>query len=248
MNYKLWGKIAVATGFISAVIYLIISAAMSPLFRVSGLDIQLSEESSQGILFNKIKDTLDARFKNLRGEYVWKVDIEDVLRKVQGDLRVKEAKVTRLLPNRVLVSVTPYTPIASIMANSSDRMYPISRDGEVLPPLDAAEIPDGPILRGEMFLRDATLRQDALKLLLSLPEHGSLSLSQISELQFDKKRGFVMTVTPGGVDVWMGFSDYARHASQAQRVLDYLKVQRLTGRIIDARLGKKVVVRLRNAP
>ncbi len=248
MNYKIWGKIAVATGFISALVYLVFSAVTSPFFRVSDLDVQLSEDASQGVIFNKIKDTFETRFKYLRGRYVWQLDIADLLTKVQNDLRVKEAKVTRILPNKVLISVTPYTPIASIMTKSSDKLYPVARDGEVLPALETAETPDGPILRGEIFLQDQSARLNVLKLMLALPERGSLSLSQISEIQFDRKRGYILTASPGGIDIWMGAEDFTRHASQAQRVLDYLRTQQLTGRIIDARLSKKVVVKLRNAP
>lgn len=248
LNFKVIGKTAVAAIFFAAIFYAGFTAITSPFFQVSDLTIELADEASQGMLFNKIKDTLDTRLRYLRGRYVWQVDIEEVLNKVQKDLRVKDAKVTRVLPNRILVSVTPFTPIASILTKTSDKLQPVARDGELLPALDATETPDGPILRGEIFVTDKNVRAEAIKLMLALPENGSLSISQISEIQYDKSHGFTLTATPGGTDVWIGFEDFTRHASQAQRVLDYLRSQQLTGRIIDARLGKKVVVRLRNAP
>jgi cell division septal protein FtsQ len=241
-------KITAALAVTSAIIYVAYMTLTNPFFKVSDLDIQLASEASQNILFAKIKDSLDTRLKSVKGQYVWQVDISDILGKVEKDLRVKDAKVTRVLPNKILISIIPHTAVGSVMGPSSDKLYPIARDGEVLPSVDVTESPDGPILRGEIFLQDELVRREALKLLLALPEKGSLSPQQISELHYDKKHGFSLVVSPGGTEVWMGFDDFTRHGSQAQRVLDYLINQRLTGRIIDARLGKKVVVKLRNQP
>jgi cell division protein FtsQ len=241
-------KVTVTAMSLAMFIYVVYSTLTSPFFKITDLDIQLADDATQGILFTKIKDSLDTRFRNLRGQYVWQIDIADVLSKVEKDLRVKEAKVTRVLPNKILIAVTPFTPVGSIMGPSSDKLFPLARDGEVLPALDASEMPDGPILRGEVFLQEELVRREALKLLLELPDKGSLNSAHISEVNYDKKHGFSLTVAPGGIEVWMGFDDFTRHGSQAQRVLDYLINQRLTGRIIDARLSKKVVVKLRNQP
>jgi hypothetical protein len=46
----------------------------------------------------------------------------------------------------------------------------------------------------------------------------------------------------------MGFENFNRRAIQAHRVVEYLQREQLSGRIIDARYAKKVVVKLRNDP
>jgi len=248
MNKTLIAKISVGVLSLTMMGYSIYSLVTAPTFRIHALDIQLSQEASQGFNFEKIRDSLNLRLKPIIGQYTWNIDIQDVLTKIEKDLRIKDAKVRRVLPDQIEVTVTPFTPIANIVANRSDKAYPLARDGEVLPAIDIVDAPDSAILRGDIFLSDAALRKDAVALLSSLPEDGGVSGKHISEIQFDKKRGFVLTVAPSGTTIWVGFSDFAIHALRAQRVLDYLKDQHLTGRIIDARVAKKVVVKLRNEP
>ncbi|MCB0350336.1 MAG: FtsQ-type POTRA domain-containing protein [Bdellovibrionales bacterium] len=216
------------------------------IFRIQDIEVELDNKASYNYIFPKIKETLDMRMMTLFGQYVWRVDLEKILKTVESDLRIKDAKITRVLPNTIHISVSPYTPIANILGKNTKQLYPVARDGEVLPPIAITDAPDGTILRGENFVKDRELRLSAIELLLALPESGSLSLKTVSEIYFHKKKGFQLRLQKSGAEVWMGSDKFAHRVSQAQRVVDYLEREQLTGRISDARYGKKVVVKLKS--
>lgn len=243
---KIAGKVLISVGIVTAVAFGLYSFLLDKRFRVSDIEVQLQENASSGVLFDKIKISLDERLGEYLGRYIWRVDLEKVLNMVERDLRVKEAKVSRILPDKIRVTVAPYTPVLNIMGKNTNKLYPVARNGEVLPPLVAIEAQDGPILRGENFLKEESARREAIELLMQLPESGSLSRHSVSEIYFDKKVGFQVVIQPTGTLVWLGFEDFSRRASQAQRVVDYLQNEDLITRIVDARFSKKVVVRRRN--
>lgn len=247
-RWRLGFKILTASiviGLLVSGVYIFLNG---PVFRVHDVVISLDDKATHNLIFTKIEDSLDVRLKNLNGRSVWRVDLEEVLKKVEADLRVKSAKVSRILPDKIKITVTPHTPIASIMGDVSSKIYPISRDGELLMPVTPDETPEGPILRGQEFLREKEKRLNAIQILLELPEAGLLSQSRVSEIYFDKKKGYHLLLAPTGVEVWLGTEDFHRRLSQASRVIQYLEQEKMSGRIIDARFAKKVVVRLRNEP
>jgi len=218
------------------------------IFQIRQIEIELEQNAAHPYLFPKIQKSLEKNLAGLHGEYIWKVNLEKVLDKVSADLRVKDAKITRVLPQTIRVVVSPYTPIANVMTKTSDRLYPIARDGEILPAVPVLEAPDAPLLRGQIFLKDKSVRLKAIELMNALPETGRLSLHATSEISYDTKTGFKIRLSSSRSVVWMGFDDFATRISQAKRVVDYLETHKLSGRIIDARFGKKVVVKLRNEP
>ncbi len=222
--------------------------AESPILTVDTVKVELADEASTGFSFQKIKETLDIRFKKFSGRQVWQIDLENIFDIAKNDLRVQKARVKRQLPNTIEIEILPHTAIANIMGSSSDRLFPMARDGDVLPPVPTIEASDAPILRGEKFISDKTLRLQALDMLLALSENGHLSYRLVSEVNYDKKNGFKLILSPSGIEVWLGFEDYPRRLSKADRVVSYLINEKMNGRVIDARYSKKVVVKLRNEP
>jgi cell division septal protein FtsQ len=247
-NWRLWGKVALA-GFlvmgVTAGAYYFLTRSF---FRIHEVSVSLDESAESSAIFPGIKESLDTRLRSFHGQYIWRVDLERILQAVESDLRVKDAKVTRLYPDQIQISVLPYTPVVNILDKNKSYLHPVARNGEVLPPVAVRDANDSPILRGGIFLAQKSLRSQALELLHSTPVTGALSQKTISEISFSKKYGFELRLHPTGTIVWMGHEDFAHRVSQAARVADYLKNEELTGRIIDARYGKKVVVKLRNDP
>jgi cell division septal protein FtsQ len=212
------------------------------------VDVALEQNAAHVYLFPKIKEALDQKLKPLYGQHILKIDLEKVLSAVEKDLRIKDATIARVLPNTIQVKISPYTPIANILSTRNNKFYPVARDGEVLPPVATSEVPDAPILRGEIFLKKEEIRIGAVELLKALPESGSVSVHTAAEITYDGKKGYQILLSSSALQIWMGFDDFASRISQAKRVVDYLESEKLSGRIIDARFGKKVVVKLRNAP
>jgi cell division protein FtsQ len=239
---------AIFTGMCAAV-YL---GATNSAFRVNDIEIVL-EDGDPSFIFPAIKATLDKRLSYERGQFIWQVDIERVLGLVEQDRRVKDVKVARILPNSIRVRVVPHIAIANILGIRSDVLYPIARDGSVLPAVEASEAPDSPILRGENFLKNSQLRGRVIELLDAMPEAGAFSREEVSELYLDKNNDFLLTLKKTGTQVNIGHESFEpdffkTRAGRVNRVLNYLENQKMVGRVIDARYSKKVVVKLRNEP
>lgn len=245
---RIISKAIFAIAAISVAIFGVYVFLTGAIFRIQHIDVQLADEASQSLLFEKIKESLDTRLSKYQGRYVWGVDLGNVLDDVAKDMRIKNVDVSRRLPNELHVQVEPYTPILNILARDKKVLHPVARDGEVLPSVPALEAIDSPILLGDAFLRDKDLRMQAVQLTLALSESGALSYRTVSEITFDKKRGFQLRLQNLNLLVWVGFEDFQTRIDRAQRVVEYLHGEQMAGRIIDARFNKKVVVRLRNDP
>lgn len=246
---RMFAAAVIFTGLCSGVYW----GATNSAFLVGNVDIVLENEDPS-FIFPTIKTTLERRLVALtRDQYIWQVDIEHLLTLIEQDRRVKDVKVARVLPNSIRVSITPHVAIANILGVRSDILYPVARDGSVLPPVEASDAPDSPIVRGEQFLKDAKLRAQVLELLEAMPESGPFSRDEISELYLDKNNNFLLTLKKTGTQVNIGNESFGQEffkvrVGRVNRVLNYLEDQKMVGRVIDARYSKKVVVKLRNEP
>lgn len=245
---KAWLKITIAslivTGSVGGITYFM----TRNFFRVKRVEITLADNNDPSYLFPKVQAALEEKLHNIYGQFVWQVDIQKVLAVIEQDRRVRDVFVTRVLPNTIRIVVEPQVAFANIMGNDSLIFYPLSQEGDVMPAVRAPDAPDGPILRGAKFLQSKEWRDEALKLLHTLPETGTFSRASISEIHMNDKSGLRMILKRSGSEVLIGSDDFKNRTSYVSRVIHYLDSERLSGRVIDARYSKKVVVKLRNEP
>lgn len=239
--------------FITAVIFVGLSFGVygfltRSFFKLERVELVLEGGRDPSFIFPQIKDNLNSRLSSFIGEYIWSLSLSDVLGRVESDRRIKEAKVRRVFPNTLMVSISPHAAIANVLGGDGQMFYPLSRDGGLLPPVSVYEAHDSPILRGEEFLKNNALRSMVIELLVALPEVGSVSQKNISEIGFDSNRGLILVLQPSGVEVVLGHEDLVHRTALVTRVVQYMRSEELSGRVIDARFSKKVVVRLRNDP
>jgi len=184
---------------------------------------------------------------NLQGRYFWQVPLSAVFEQTAKDRRVKRVMVRREFPSRIKVEIEPYTPILDYLAGDG-RVYPVATDATLLPPHGLSDSANLPLLRGEELKDSLELREAAVQLYKQIPEEGSLSKKNISEIYYSRKNGFSVFVSGPGSEVKMGDTDFGPKVSRVQKVLSYLDSQGVKGRVIDARFSKKVVVRVRKGP
>lgn len=216
-------------------------------FKVHDISFKLMDGHDPSSLFPKIEADLKPKLATLFGQYIWKLDLENLLTSIEKDRRLKDLNIVRRWPDKLQVEIRPHQAIANILGDKSNTIYPLTRDGGLLPPANLNEASDAPILRGSHFLKDQKLRKLTLELLLLIPEEGIFSLRNISEISFKEKEGLVLVLSPDGAEVIMGREDFAKRVDYVGRVIQYLSSENLRGRVIDSRFQKKVVVRLRNA-
>lgn len=249
---KTWMRMTLAAFVFTALCAGGYLAATNDAFRIRHVDVVLDRDDPS-FIFPAVKQSLDKRLATLHGQFVWQVDIERLLGIAEKDRRIKDVKVTRILPNTIRVTVTPHSAIANILGVQSDVLFPIARDGSILPSVEASDAPDSPILRGEEFLKNQTLRSRVLGVLEAIPENGNFSRETISEVYLDKNKDIMFTLKKNGTRVVLSEDERSEkevqnRVSQVSRVLNYLENQQMVGRVIDARYSKKVVVKLRNEP
>ncbi len=232
------------TAVLSGAVYL---GAESGWGRLKPVDVVISPGSDQPQLFARIESSLKEELKAYHGKWLWQVPLPSILESVQKDRRVRSARIDRFFPNRLQIEIEPQQPVAA-WVDETGRLFPVAMDASILPDLPLSEIRDMPLLRGKIFKTDKSLREQALELLMALPESGPLSRDRVAEVFYSGKNGFSLMLVQSGIEVRLGASEIEKKAGRIAQVLNYLEDQQLRGRVIDARFAKKVVVRLRNAP
>lgn len=169
----------------------------------------------------------DAELRHLsdlrNGTSVWSADLAAVSAGVQRHPWVQSVEVERRLPNRVVVTVHEHAPVALLAF--SDGLYYVDTEG--VPFLRAtSEDLDHPLITGV----DAALEKahpalprlairDALWILTQLDAHKVIPLSQVSEIRFERTRGWTIQTAGGttahpSAEVLFGFGDYDQQISR----------------------------------
>lgn len=230
--------------FFAGIIYL----AFNPHWlKIESVQVELSADSNEDLLFQRIKTSLTPRLQYFVGRFFWDVPLSRVFELTEKDKRVRKVSVYREFPSRLRVVIEPHTPVLAYLS-PDNRIYPVATDATLLPALPIWEAPDLPVLRGEELKDEQNLREAALELFDSIPSEGSLRKKNVSEISHSKKEGFKVFISGVGSEVKMGDADFGLRISRVEKVLSYLDNQNIKGRVIDARFAKKVVVRVRNSP
>lgn len=216
-------------------------------FKVNRVDLQLAEDSPSEFLFEKTRADLQKKLLSWQGQWLWKVNLKDMHASILEDSRVKAARVDRLLPQGIRITLQLQEPVFGLL-DVKGRLTPVAADGTLLPPLQVDEAADFPVLRGLEFFKDEKLRTQALSLFKQLPEEGVFAQKNVSELKFSSKEGFRIFLIEPPMQVLVGEAELGLKAGRVEKVLHYLQSHEIKSRVIDARLSKKVVVRVRNEP
>ncbi len=213
-------------------------------------DVQVSVEgasSGQKNYLNPKVEKLTKELNRFKGLSLWSVSLKNLSKEVRDELWIESLNIKRSWPNTLSVIVKPHE-IKLLLIAKNGVLLPIIQSGNILDPIDSQRAPDVAILDGESFLKSKELRQKAVAIMQEIPEEGSFSRHSISEVRFDSKEGFWMTMIKTGIRVKMGEEQMALKASRVSQVVDYLETHQFDARVIDANLSKKVLVRLRKDP
>ena len=215
--------------------------------RVETIRIELAKLSSEDLLFQRIKGSLQPQLGAFEGLYFWQVRLRSVFESVAKDKRVRKVAVYREFPSVLRVEIEPHTPVLGFLSGDG-RIYPVATDATLLPALPVKDAQDLPLLRGDDLRDEPRLREVALELFDKIPTDGEFRKRDVSEILYTKKDGFDIFLSDVESQVRMGDADFGPKISRVQKVLSYLESQNIKGRVIDARFNKKVVVRVRKAP
>ncbi|QDK38956.1 cell division protein FtsQ/DivIB [Bdellovibrio sp. NC01] len=192
-------------------------------------------------------DELEAALAKYKGVSLWNVKLKAMSKDVAKFEWIENSMITRSWPATLSIKVRPYE-VKLLFMGKNGKLLPIIKDGSFLNPVEAKQAPDVALLDGESFVKKPELRKKAVDVLEQIPAEGSFSKKTISEIRFDDKEGFWMTMIKTGVRVKIGEDQVSLKAARVSQVVDYLETRQFDARVIDANLSKKVLVRLRKDP
>ncbi len=191
---------------------------------------------------DEVQSLLQSKLQHFIGKKIWKVS-DELLKVVHSESRVDSVKILRLLPDRVFIQVQPRKPLLVLLHPSNGTIHPLSTDGQILPSLPAKHIPDLPILRGSIFLKQKTIRKLAMRFFNLMPEQGEFSRQEISEVKYSaQEKSLIFILSKNGKAIKVGYDPIQMKTKRIESVLRYLNQKNIKWRVIDARFSQKIVV------
>ncbi|HRK09278.1 MAG TPA: FtsQ-type POTRA domain-containing protein [Pseudobdellovibrionaceae bacterium] len=250
-----WARIArivilasVSSAMLGAVVWSVIH--QKDLFGVRAVPVEWTERMGSSRMATQLTTSVEASIgetlRGIMGEVPWRISLDEISAKLQENPWIREARVRRQFPDRVLVSITPRRPVAVLVERNGFR--PLAEDGSLLPLWTGESVPDVPFLRSEVLLKDGARRAEAVEMLRELPEQGVLSVSNIAEIEFTRESGFSLVLISPRLEVLLGSGEIDTKLRRVSHVLNYLSQNSKRAAVIDATSSKKVVVRARQRP
>jgi cell division protein FtsQ len=217
-------------------------------FAIQSVQIEVSNQKvlDSKYLNPKIKE-IQQMMEALRGESLLRTNLNKISKTLDTLDWITNYQVTRQIPNRLTLTLTAHEPQVLIQTRNG-KLYPVDEQGTVLNSVEPHQAPDTIIAVGENFFSKPELRKKTIDLLNKIPRNGSFSRQNISEIKYDQKDGFWMTMIRSNLQVKMGEEDLDIKATRISQVIDYLEQHQIKARVIDANLSKKVLVRLHKGP
>lgn len=217
-------------------------------FNIQKIEVVLENPTSGQEQFLKPHvDELEASLAKYKGVSLWNIKLKEISKEAKGCEWIERTMISRSWPATLSLKIKPYE-VKLLYMGKAGKLLPIIKDGTFLNPVEAKQAPDVAILQGDSFANKNELRKKAVDVIEQIPAEGSFSRKTISEIRYDGKEGFWMTMIKTGVQVKIGDDQVALKANRVSKVVDYLENRQFDARVIDANLSKKVLVRLRKDP
>lgn len=217
-------------------------------FNIENIEIGIESSShGQEQFLNPHVESLKEALAKYKGQSLWSLSINKISKELAQFDWIETTKINRSWPATLTLTISAYE-VKLLFMSKNGKIIPIIKDGTFLVPVDQKQAPDVALLEGEAFLKKIELRKKAVSIIDQIPSVGSFSSKTISEIGFEEKEGFWMTMVKTGIRVKIGEDLIAIKASRISQVVDYLESHYFEARVIDANLSKKVLVRLRKDP
>lgn len=216
-------------------------------FKIDQIKINVSVKSSQKVFVKPYVESLNKQLETFKGQSLWELSLGKVSDVLKKESWVTEFRVSRAWPSGLEVEIEPHEIAYLVQAketSSATEFFPVTANAQVLQRIDSRQAPPVAIVRGDQFLRSQQVREGAIAVLKSLPAEGRLRSSRVSEVGYDKKDGYWISLLQSDTRIKFGEDQFELKSNRVSQVIDYLENRDLKARVIDANLSKKVLVRL----
>lgn len=188
------------------------------------------------------------------GMSIWDVDAAAVEARLGQLPWVRTARVRRELPNRVVIRVREYRPLAIVRVEARSgetSLYYVAADGRIFAPVDGSDGRDLPYVSGLTRAdleggsgRGTEAVREALGALAAATPHAQ-ALGAISEVHVDLREGITVMPTRPAVPIHLGHGDFAAKLARAARVLPRWAERGSEVQSVRCEFDDQVIVRLR---
>lgn len=212
----------------------------SDLFRIEQICVQGGRHLSvdQVVALSDIKPGLNT----------FSLDLDLIGRKVAENPWVREARVQRIFPRQIDISIEERQPVAII---NLGYLYYLDNRGEVFKVLEADDSLDYPVITGfdyqKIEQRDhqsAKALKQIVALLEDLKQREKFGLQQISEVNREASGGFTLFTLNEGVRIRLGKTAFSEKLDRLERIYAELQPRLSILDYIDLNVDEKVIVRI----
>lgn len=211
-------------------------------FDLEQIHIVLEDAPHRSLHLKPLVDELDRSLEMYRGQSLWSLEMRDLSRTLASQPWIADHSLSREWPRSVVVKIRPQEVKALYLSNQKT-LIPVIEKGKFLAPIEAKLAPDVVVFEGKIF-ESEDFRRKAVTVLEEIPDKGAFSKSTISEMRWNQKDGFAMTMVKSAVEVKIGEDAIALKSARLGQVLEYLSNRGMHAKSLDANLSKKVLVRL----
>ncbi len=218
------------------------------IFSIEAIHIEWTDQTkeyclAQKLLCEYLQKSASERLGLEIEKEIWQIDIASLRSSLMQNNWFKMVAISRRFPNQISLSLEIEMPIALIAYGTG--VFGVSENGQILSQVQISYLPELPVLKGENFFKNLSLRKLAVNFLKDVADNSELSPKNIAEISYTKDENFNLLILPSKSIVKMSADHAAIKAARVAQVIEYLNSNQLNGRVIDARFSKKVLVRLR---
>lgn len=231
--------------------YSIYALDQNGFFQIQKINIVFKTQSDQKSYASNYVEKLDEQFQKFQGQSLWSFSLQNISEVLKQQKWIKDFRISRSWPSTIEIDIEAHE--ISLLLTDTQKLNlgllrPVTVEGDLLPEIDSRQAPSKALLRGDVFLKNIDKRKQAIALLKSLPAEGKMGVGSLSEINYNSKEGFWISMIQSDLKVKLGEDQFAMKSARVSQVMDYLEKKNLKARVIDANLSKKVLVRLQQTP
>lgn len=184
------------------------------------------------------------------GANIFDLQLEMIGRKIEENPWIASARVERVFPREVVITIRERVPKAVI---NLGYLYYLDAEGEIFKVLGSEDSIDFPVVTGidrRTLLEnpDDCRRQlrEAVALLAELAGRRVFALDDVSELNIDPVDGLTLYTFSGGVPVRMGYNNFSSKLDRLERIYPELEPRLPALKYIDLNVADRVIVKVDN--
>ncbi len=232
---------------VSVILLFLLFCALGPFSKISVVELNVDRELKKVDSYIKKEEKILSHLNSYKGQFLWQVDLKDFVKEANDFYSGSEVYAVRKFPGRLIVFFRK-KDTALLLLKDEGMFYSVSHEGDIGKKRELGESFDFPILRGKVFWLDSHLRKKTLSIFSSIPKTGRFfSAKNISEISYNKSNNsLIFYLLSGYFIVELKNGLHQKKIQNINFVLNYLNQKGYQKGYIDARLGKKIIVKYLN--